>query len=217
MYLKCDGGPDRPVPYFSAGRVPYPPALRTAVDLTSYAELAVRLVNSAAGFDSETDQLGTTGAFRAFVADYPHLRAPWTHHDVDALRMLRAELTAVFAAAAQRDHAAAADRLNALLVQYPVRPKLVRHDRSRWHLHLDESGSLADRYAAGAIASLAAVAAQFGMSHLGICAIPDCRLAFVDASASRTSRYCAKHCASKANVTALRSHRRSSAGYSAAG
>jgi predicted RNA-binding Zn ribbon-like protein len=187
------------------------------VDLTSYAELAVRLVNSAAGVDSETDQLGTTGAFRAFVGDYPFLRGPWTHHDLDALRMLRAELTDVFAAAAQRDHATAAERLNALLVQYPIRPTLVRHDRSRWHLHLDESGSLSDRYAAGAIAGAAAVAARCGMSHLGICKLPDCRSAFIDASASRASRYCVKHCPSKATVTALRNHRRSAAGYSAAG
>jgi predicted RNA-binding Zn ribbon-like protein len=187
------------------------------VDLTSYAELAVRLVNSAAGVDSEADQLGTTDAFGAFVAGFPHLRGQWTHHDLDALRMLRTELTAVFVAAAQRDHTAAAERLNALLVRHPVHPTLVRHDRSRWHLHLDESGSLADRYAAGAIASVATIAAQFGMNHLGICAIPDCRGAFIDASASRSSRYCVKHCASKENVTALRNHRRSAAGYSAAG
>jgi hypothetical protein len=187
------------------------------VDLTSYAELAVRLVNSAAGVDSETDQLGTTGAFRAFVGDYPLLRGPWTHHDLDALRMLRTELTDVFTAAAQRDHAIAAERLNTLLAQYPIRPTLVRHDRSRWHLHLDESGSLADRYAAGAIAGMAAVAARCGMSHLGFCKVPDCRAAFVDTSAGRPSLCCAKHSASKANVTALRSHRRSANGYSAAG
>jgi Putative stress-induced transcription regulator len=187
------------------------------VDLTSYAELAVRLVNSAAGVDSETDQLGTTGAFRAFVGDYPLLRGPWTHHDLDALRMLRTELTEVFVAAAERDHATAAERLNTLLMQYPIRPMLVRHDRSRWHLHLDESGSLADRYAAGAIASVAAVATRSGMSHLGFCNAPDCRSAFIDTSAGRASLCCVKHSTSKANVTALRSHRRSANGYSAAG
>jgi predicted RNA-binding Zn ribbon-like protein len=187
------------------------------VDLTSYAELAVRLVNSAPGVDSETDQLGTTGAFRAFVSDFPLLRGPWTHHDLDALRMLRTELTEVFAAAAQRDHATAAERLNALLMRYPIRPTLVRHDRSRWHLHLDESGSLADRYAAGAIASMATVAARCGMSHLGVCKVPDCRCVFVDASAGRASLYCVKHCADKGNVTALPSPRRSANGYSAAG
>jgi hypothetical protein len=131
--------------------------------------------------------------------------------------MLRTELTDVFAAAAQRDHATAAERLNALLVQYPIRPTLVRHDRSRWHLHLDESGSLSDRYAAGAIAGAATVASRCGMSHLGICKLPDCRCAFIDASTGRASLCCAKHCGSKANVTTLPSHRRSANGFSAAG
>jgi predicted RNA-binding Zn ribbon-like protein len=187
------------------------------VDLTSYAELAVRLVNTAVGVGNGSDRLGSTDAFRAFVADDPHLRGPLTHHDLDALRMLRDELAAVFGAAAQRDHAAAAERLNALLVQYPVRPVLVRHDRSRWHLHLDESGSVADRYAVAAISGLAAVMAQFGPNHLGICAIPDCQSAFVDASSSRAGRHCVKHSADKANVTALRGRRRSAAGYPAAG
>jgi hypothetical protein len=186
------------------------------VDLTSHAELAVRLVNTAIGVDSETDQLCSTDAFGAFVADDPRLRGPWTHHDLEALRMLRTELSAVFAAAARRDHALAADRINALLVQYPVRPVLVRHDRSRWHLHLDESGSVADRFAAAAICGLAAVVDRFGPNHLGICAIPDCRAAFADSSASRPGRYCARHCAGKANVTALR-NRGQAAGFPAAG
>ncbi len=174
------------------------------MDLTSYAELAVRLVNTAAADgNSDADQLATTDAFRAFVADDAHLSGPCTHHDLDALRVLRAELGAIFAAAAERDHAGAADRLNALLITYPARPKLVHHDRSRWHLHLDESGSVADRYGAGAVVGLAMIVSQFGVNHLGIC------------SPGRSSRYCADHCANKANVTAIRNHRRSATGYSA--
>ena len=174
------------------------------MDLTSYAELAVRLVNTAGGVDNRTDQLADTGAFRAFVVDDPRLRGPWNHHDLDALRMLRTELAAIFAAAAERDHPAAADRINALLVQHPLRPVLVRHDRSRWHLHLDESGSVSDRYAAAAICGLSWVVAQFGPNHLGICAVPDCQRAFVEASSGRPGRYCAKHSAGKAGVTTLR-------------
>ena len=186
------------------------------MDLTSYAELAVRLVNTAAADgNSDADQLGTTDAFRAFVADDAHLSGPCTHHDLDALRLLRAELGAIFAAAAERDHARAADRLNALLIQYPARPVLVHHDRSRWHLHLDESGSVADRYGAGAVVGLAMIVSQFGVNHLGICAIPECRSVFVDASPGRSSRYCSDHSANKANVTAIRNHRRSATGYSA--
>jgi predicted RNA-binding Zn ribbon-like protein len=185
------------------------------VDLTSYAELAVSLVNTAVGVDSETDQLGTTGAFRAFLDDYPDMHGPWSHHDLDALRMLRAELAAVFAAAAERDHAAAAERLNALLVQYPVRPVLVRHDRSSWHLHLADGGSVADRYAAGAVCGLVMAVTQFGVNHLGICSIPGCRSAFVNLSPSRVNRYCLKHAAGKVNVTAFRNHRRPADGYPA--
>ena len=185
------------------------------MDLTSYAELAVRLVNTAVGVDDRNDRLAGTDAFREFVADDPRLRGPWTHHDLDALRMLRTELAAIFAAAAQRDHAAAADRINALLVQHPLRPVLVRHDRSRWHVHLDESGSVADRYAAAAICGLAWVVAQFGPNHLGICAIPDCQSAFVEASPARPGRYCMNHSAGKADVTTLRGLRRPGAGYPA--
>ena len=183
------------------------------MDLTSYAELAVRLVNTAIGVEGETDQLGSTHEFRAFMTDDPPLGGPWTHHDLDALRMLRTALAGVFVAAAQRDHTAAAERLNALLVQYPIRPVLVRHDRSRWHMHLDESGSVSDRYAAGAVAGLATVVTQFGLSHLGICAMPDCGRSFVEASAGRPGRYCAKHCHSKANVTAFRNHRQPAGRY----
>jgi predicted RNA-binding Zn ribbon-like protein len=185
------------------------------VDLTSYAELAVSLVNTAVGVDSETDRLGTTGAFRAFLDDYPQARGPWTHHDLDALRMLRTELAAVFGAAAERDHAAAAEKLNALLVQYPVRPVLVRHDRSGWHLHLDDSGSVADRFGASAVCGLSMAATQFGLNHLGICAIPGCRGAFVNLTPSRVNRYCPRHLAAKATVTAFRNHRRPADGYPA--
>ena len=185
------------------------------MDLTSYAELAVRLVNTAIGVEGESDQLGSTHEFRAFMADDPPVSGPWTQHDLDALRMLRAELATVFVAAARRDHTAVAERLNGLLVQYPIRPVLVRHDRSRWHLHLDESGSVSDRYAAGAVAGLSTVVAQFGLNHLGICSMPECGHAYVEASAARPGRHCAQHSASKANVTAFRNHRRPAGGFPA--
>jgi hypothetical protein len=56
---------------------------------------------------------------------------------------------------------------------------------------------------------------QFGLNHLGVCAIPSCHSVFADASPGRSSRYCADHCASKANVTAFRDARRSATGYPA--
>jgi predicted RNA-binding Zn ribbon-like protein len=187
-----------------------------AVELTSYARLAVRLVNTAVSDgQGDADELGSTDTFRAFVTSEVHLSGPCTHHDLDALRLLRAELSAIFTAAAERDHANAASRLNGLLIQYPAHPKLVHHDRSLWHLHLDESGSVADRYAARAVVGLATLVDQFGMSHLGICAVPSCHRVFADASPGRPGRYCPDHCANKANVTAFRNRQRTASGYPA--
>ncbi len=174
------------------------------MDFTSYAELAVRLVNTSARADGGPDWLGSPQAFRTFAADRPHLAGPVTFHDLDALRLLRAELAAIFGAAAAGDESAASDRLNALLAQHPIHPVLVRHDGPRWHMHLIDSGSVAERYAAAAASGLAAVVAQFGANRLGVCAIASCQCAFIDASTNRSRRYCSDHCTTKATVTAFR-------------
>lgn len=183
------------------------------MDFTSYAELAVRLVNTSARADGDPDLLGSPQAFRAFVADRPHLAGQVTFHDLDALRLLRAELAAIFGAAAAGDETTASDRLNALLAQHPVHPVLIRHDGPRWHMHLIDSGSVAERYAAGAASGLAAVFAQFGANRLGICAIASCQCAFIDASTNRSRRYCSDHCTTRATVTAFRSLGNSGAGH----
>lgn len=175
------------------------------MDLTCYADLAVRLVNTAADA-GEADWLRTTSTLQAFAAGcgLAGPAAPATHHDLDALRVLRAELTSVFLAAARRDYPAAAAGLNALLVRYPVRPVLVRHGRSGWHLHLDDSGSVSDRCGAGAVTGVAAVVSQFGISHLGVCTMPGCASVFAAPVPGSPVRYCPGHCGGKQNVTALR-------------
>src|SRR5260370_23415633 len=71
---------------FGGKRHPILPQLRIAVDLTSYAELAVRLVNTAvADGSSDADQLRTTHAFPAFVAGDALLGGPCTPPDLHAL------------------------------------------------------------------------------------------------------------------------------------
>jgi predicted RNA-binding Zn ribbon-like protein len=139
------------------------------MDLTSYAEWAVRLAND--------------------PSPPPELRP------------LRDELAAVFDAAGdQRD---AVERLNALLVRYPVRPQLSDHDGSGWHLHLAED------YAAGAVMGLAALVAELGVDRLGRCQEPHCERAFLDTSSNRSRRYCSARCASRANVAAYRARLKS--------
>ncbi|HMG64789.1 MAG TPA: CGNR zinc finger domain-containing protein [Streptosporangiaceae bacterium] len=181
------------------------PQVRTGVNLTSYAELAVRLVNTAYRAPGDPDPLGATSDFRALVSDRPKLAAAVTGLDLQALLALRDELGELFTAAATGRDAAAMDHLNALLARSPVQPELVTHDDQPWHVHLAEHGSAADQYAAGAVVGLALTVSQYGLARLGICSIASCQRVFIDASSNRSRRYCPEHCATRANVTTIRS------------
>jgi predicted RNA-binding Zn ribbon-like protein len=174
------------------------------VDLFSYADLAVRLVNSAAPRRGGHDGLASAETYRALVADRQHLAGRVLPDDLEALRQLRAELRLIFSAAAERRDPEVADRLNALLARYPVHPHLVCHDGQPWHLHLADSGSVADRHAAGAIAGLTAMVAEWGTGRLAVCAGIGCPRVFTDSGPARGKRYCSEACANRANVRAFR-------------
>jgi predicted RNA-binding Zn ribbon-like protein len=173
------------------------------VNLASFAELAVRLVNSGV-CDADVDPLGTQETFREMVADRPFLAVPMTQHDLDRLKLLRAELTVIFTLAVEGAGSAAVDRLNGLLMIHPMHPVIVGHGGEHWHLHLNESGSVTDRYASAAVASLALIVTQLGTERLGICAIASCDRVYIDGSSNRSRRYCKQHGAARANVTSLR-------------
>jgi predicted RNA-binding Zn ribbon-like protein len=176
--------------------------MRTSVNLAAMAELAVRLVNSGV-CDASVDPLRSREALREFVADRPFLAAPVTLNDLDRLRLVRAELAHVFTETVHGDGAAAAERLNALLLIHPVQPVLAAHDGEPLHVHLSESGSVADRYAAASVVSLALLLSQLGAERFGICAIASCDRVFIDGSSNKSRRYCADHCAARTNVTSL--------------
>jgi predicted RNA-binding Zn ribbon-like protein len=179
------------------------------VDLTSYAELAVRLVNTGdAG--AGRDELATTEAYQTFTADRAFLHARVTPGDLDALRQLRGELRLIFAdCGASRDTAAVA-RLNALLARHPTHPEIARHDgQPSWHLHHAESGSAADKYAAAAVLGLTSVITELGPDRLRRCAETSCQKAYVDRTDGRSQDYCGDHGMATASVTALRDRRRS--------
>lgn len=178
------------------------------MDLISYAELAVRLVNSATPAGDDHGGLATVEAYRALVADRPHLGGRVTAADLEGLRQLRDELRLIFAAAAAAQETEVAARLNALLARYPVHPHIVRHDGKRWHLHLVESGSAADRFAAGAVVGLTGLVTDCGTDRLGTCASAGCQRVFIDAGPGRSRRYCSDPCTGRANVRAFRSRGR---------
>jgi predicted RNA-binding Zn ribbon-like protein len=178
------------------------------VDLNSYAELAVRLVNSAGAGGEDGDRLANLDGLRALVADRQHLNTGVTRNDLDALRSLRGEFREFFVACAQGDGEAAAAQLNALLIQHPVHPQLSGHDDQPWHVHYTESGSVADKYAAGAVMGLAVRLTDLGIDRFGICQAAGCQGVFIDVSSSNTRRYCSDRCMNRANVSAFRARRR---------
>jgi len=172
------------------------------VNLASFAELAVRLVNSGV-CSADADPLRSCEAFREFVAGRPFLAVPVTRHDLDLLRLLRDELGTVFTSAVDGADHVAIDRLNALMTVHPVHPVLVQHDGEPWHVHLSDSGSMTDRYAAAAVISLALLLSQLGTDRLGICAMASCDRVFIDGSRNKSRRYCAEHSATRGNVTTI--------------
>jgi predicted RNA-binding Zn ribbon-like protein len=171
------------------------------VDLNSYAELAVRLVNTADAGGEDGDRLANLDGLRALVADREHLNTGVTRNDLDSLRALRAELRAFFLACAEGDGEDAAARLNDLLIQHPVHPQLSGHDSQPWHVHYTESGSVADKYAAGAVMGLAVRLTDVGIDRFGVCQAPGCQGVFIDTSADNTQRYCSDRCVNRAGET----------------
>jgi predicted RNA-binding Zn ribbon-like protein len=178
------------------------------VDLNSYAELAVRLVNSAGAAGEDGDRLANLDGLRALVADRQHLNTGVTRNDLDALRNLRAEFREFFVSCSEGNGEEAAAQLNALLIQHPVHPQLSGHDDQPWHVHYTESGSVADKYAAGAVMGLAVRLTDLGIDRFGICQAPGCQGVFIDISSSNTRRYCSDRCMNRANVSAFRARKR---------
>jgi predicted RNA-binding Zn ribbon-like protein len=182
------------------------------VDLSAYAELAVRLANAASGEEeacgAESHDIRTLDGLRRMLTNLQFPNIPVTRSDLGAMRALRIEFRNIFAAAAEGNGAEAVGRLNAVLIRHPVHPEISGHDGQPWHLHLTQGGGAADRYAAGSAMGLATLLTQLGADRLGVCAGPSCQGVFIDASTNRSRRYCCERCAARANVTALRARRR---------
>lgn len=178
------------------------------MDLASYAELAVRLVNSARPGTGRGDALASVESYRALVADRSYLAARVTVADLETLRLLRDELRLIFEAATRDEYSEAARRINALLTRHPIHQEITSHDGKRWHIHLVDSGSVADKFAAGAITGLAGLITLPGAGRFGICAAGGCGRAFADASGGSGKQYCSVQCTPEASVRTLRTSSR---------
>lgn len=193
------------------------------MELASYADYAVRLVNSEEP-ERGTDALVSAEAIRALFSSRDSDGARLADEsDLPRLRAVRARLRAVFEAAAADDEVRGVDLLNSLLVEYPVSPLVSGHDyldesgRPRWHLHLaDNAPTATANFTAVACMGLAIHLTELGADRLGICQAAPCRNAYLDTSTNRSRRYCSDRCATRANVAAYRARKRQEAAATAA-
>ena len=178
------------------------------MDLNSYAELAVRLVNTRDASGGRQDELATIEAYRGLMANRAALCTRPRRLTSTRCGTVDPSSGLIFAAAPTATDGAAA-RLDALLARHPVHPEIARHDGGTWHLHHADSGSVADRDAAGAVLGLTIVLTNLGTNRLRHCEAPSCPNVLVDTTPDRSQAYCGDRCAAKASVTALHERRRS--------
>lgn len=191
------------------------------MQITSYVDLAVSLVNTAgrrrtrsdaapaprAGRDD--DVLRTVADLRILLADDPVWRRVADEHDLELMRLLRAEIRTVFEDASVGEETAAVQRINVLLGSIQVVPRLTGHDGVPWHMHLaDGASSVYAGCSAAVVLGLAFYVAEHGFGRLGVCLATSCPRVFLDTSSNRSRRYCSQRCATRSNVAAFRARRR---------
>jgi predicted RNA-binding Zn ribbon-like protein len=184
------------------------------VELASYAERAVQLVNTADPY-RHRDTLTSCEQAKELLA--PEGRCRVTNADVAELRGIRDRLREIFDVAEADRIPRAVQVLNSLMKQYPIRPVVTDHDASSYHLHLAEGApNIAAVYGAKAAMGLAVQATELGFDRLGVCQAQPCREVFIDTSTNRSRRYCSDRCATRANVAAYRARRKEQARVGAA-
>ncbi|WP_037607805.1 CGNR zinc finger domain-containing protein [Streptacidiphilus rugosus] len=187
------------------------------MELTTYADYAVRLVNTEEP-ERGKDALTSVEEIRRLFSPGGRGAKLAEEADIARLRGVRARLRGVFESAAEDEQGRAVDLLNELLIEYPVSPVISGHGylddagRPQWHMHLAENAPTATAlYAALASMGLAMHLTAHGVDRLGICQASPCRNAYLDTSTNRSRRYCSDRCATRANVAAYRARKREAA------
>ena len=165
-------------------------------------QAAVALVNSAEPPDTLTSRPSSTrsGTSSSYTGRHDHDDA-----ELDAVRRLRPRLRTLLTA--ERDDAVTI--VNDLLAEAGAVPRLVRHDRFDWHLHVvDPETPLDERIAAETAMAMIDVIRADELSRLGVCAQDDCASIVLDLSRNRSKIFCGTACSNRAAVAAYRARNR---------
>jgi predicted RNA-binding Zn ribbon-like protein len=172
--------------------------------------VVVDLVNTAAETGG-TETLPDAAALQTWV-DKHHVSGVQASDfsDVAAIHKVRERFRQCFGL---HDAELLAERVNTLVAEAPVRPRLTDHDGYDWHIHYFAPGaSLADHLAVDGGMALAHVVAAEEVERLRVCEAPDCEAVLLDLSRNRSKRYCdARTCGNRLNVAAYRERKRSAA------
>jgi predicted RNA-binding Zn ribbon-like protein len=170
-------------------------------------ETVVDLVNSSP-ICGDAEGLTDARSLRDFV-DRHHISGvdQADYQDLAAMYRVRERFQTVFGLA---NTAEVASRVNALVAEAPVQPRLTNHDEYGWHIHYFAPGAaLADHLAVDGGMALAYVVAAGETDRLRVCDAPDCHAVLVDLSRNRSKRYCdARTCGNRLNVAAYRARKR---------
>jgi predicted RNA-binding Zn ribbon-like protein len=167
----------------------------------------VDLVNSARECGGR-ERIPDADALEAFVRRH-HISAVTARDlaDVASIHGVRRRLRTVFGVYEQES---VAERVNALLGEAPVSPRLTNHDDYGWHVHYFAPGvTLAEHIAVDGGMALAHVVSRGETERLRVCDAPDCDAVLIDLSRNRSKRYCdVRGCGNRLNVAAYRERKR---------
>ena len=164
-----------------------------------YAEQAADLVSA---------DLGSVASLRELATARGWERRRVTDTDLNAMREFVPLLRAVIDASAAGDEQSVVRRLNRLLEQHPLRPRISGHDAQTWHLHVNDSGdSVAEILIGEALYGMTLAVTELGADRFGWCAADGCDNGFFDATANHSKRFCSSRCATRTNVAAYRQRR----------
>ncbi len=126
---------------------------------------------------------------------------------VEAVHVIRRSFRKLFGVG---DAAVVAARVNALVAEAPVCPRLSDHDSYGWHLHyFAPDASLAEHLAVDGGIAIAHTVTTGQSDRLRVCEAPDCEAVLIDLSRNRSKRYCdARGCGNRLNVAAYRERKR---------
>ncbi|MGH3655758.1 MAG: CGNR zinc finger domain-containing protein [Micromonosporaceae bacterium] len=165
----------------------------------------VELLNTYDVCSDPVEKLADAAALEAFLQDHRiEITAPLDGHDLEAVRTLRGQLRAVVQTT---DTNEAIERLNAVLADAGVVPRVVVHGDTREICFAPSGAPVVRRLACEAAIGLAMMLVEHP-DRLKACAAAPCRDVFVDSSRNRSRRYCCDTCGSRSTVAAYRQRQR---------